>query len=554
MSKYAPGNSTSAATNPVGVVDSIATLRTQSVAFIGTGYAVMVDGYYLPNDGGQGVFTYDSTSSATDNAGTIIAPTNGSGRWLRQYSGPVSVRWFGAKGDSINNDTVPFQSAVTVAQGPGGTIFIPTNEVSKYYKLTAPIIFSAPVNVIGESANSSLIIGVGFTAGQHIFDFDITAGTSYFWRQENFTLRSLDGVPAGMRHKNVSYVNAKNVYLYKCKHGITFQGTTCFSNRYENVVCYQTVSNGFNFNGFQGGGHFTFDHCTFDGNIGFYGDSNSYLSGGISFICPNFEGCITNSLYWAGDGSGWSFTGARTEGCTGSVDYFFDPAPGKVIAGLSITGGFFHANSAACTAVQFGGSGGSVRGFNICGNIAQNSSVVQFVSLNGDGESGVISGNRFAQSATVPINGQRPGVVVFGNENASGKCAEYWGSATWGVTEFNWTPTDQSGAGLSLVAAAGYATKIGRVVFWQAVVVYPATANGSTAALGGLPSNPTVGGPTQGRAGARVDMSNATLPIACYQGTPDTNKLQFTNSQTLANITNANLSGKTLYLSGQYTV
>ena len=548
------GASSGAAGTPAsGTTTTIAGLKALSVASGLNGRAVLVSGYYAAGDGGGGQFVYDSSSAAADNAGTIIAPTVGSGRWLRVYSGAVSVRWFGAKGDATANDTTPIQSAVTLATVNNSSVFIPACVPGSYYKITAPIAFTAPVSVLGEDMLCSLIIGVGFSAGQYMFDFNLSAGANYFWRLENFALRSLDGVPRGIHLKNTSYVNMKNVYLQKCKYGIVFEGTTAFSNRFENVVCYQTVSSGFYFLGFQGGGQLTFDHCTFDGDLGFQGDSASAISG-ASFVDCNFEGCVSNSLVWYGDALGFKFAGGRTEGCTGSVDFIFDPASGKEVSGLSICGMVFSANSAACTAIQLGGSGGQVRGFNISGNDADNSSVAQFITLNGDGESGVVTGNKFRQSATVPVSSQRPGVVVFANENASGKCAEYWGSAAWGVVEYNWTPTDQSGAALSFASAAGYATKVGRVVFWQAVVTYPTTASGAVAKIGGLPSNPTVGGSTQGRAGARVDMSNSTLPIACYQGTPDTNKIQLVNAQSLVDITNVQLTGKTLYLSGQYTV
>jgi hypothetical protein len=54
--------------------------------------------------------------------------------------------------------------------------------------------------------------------------------------------------------------------------------------------------------------------------------------------------------------------------------------------------------------------------------------------------------------------------------------------------EGTWTPTDQSGAGLTLTSSgtARY-TKIGRLVQVQAQLAYPTTANGSVAKVGGLP-------------------------------------------------------------------
>jgi hypothetical protein len=54
--------------------------------------------------------------------------------------------------------------------------------------------------------------------------------------------------------------------------------------------------------------------------------------------------------------------------------------------------------------------------------------------------------------------------------------------------EGTWTPTDQSGAGLTLTSSGtGRYTKIGRMVQVQASFSYPTTANGSSAVIGGLP-------------------------------------------------------------------
>lgn len=53
--------------------------------------------------------------------------------------------------------------------------------------------------------------------------------------------------------------------------------------------------------------------------------------------------------------------------------------------------------------------------------------------------------------------------------------------------EGTWTPTDASGAGLTFTTATGLYTKIGRLVVATFRVIYPVTANGSNAIIGGLP-------------------------------------------------------------------
>lgn len=83
------------------IVNSIDELKT-----ISNIEAVNVLGYYTKGDGGGGAFYWDSTSTETDNGGTIIQATGiTTGRWKRVYSGAVNAKWFGAKGDGVVDDT-----------------------------------------------------------------------------------------------------------------------------------------------------------------------------------------------------------------------------------------------------------------------------------------------------------------------------------------------------------------------------------------------------------------------------------------------------------------
>ena len=53
--------------------------------------------------------------------------------------------------------------------------------------------------------------------------------------------------------------------------------------------------------------------------------------------------------------------------------------------------------------------------------------------------------------------------------------------------EGTWTPTDDSGASLSLTTSSARYTKIGNMVYCSATITYPSTASSATARVGGLP-------------------------------------------------------------------
>lgn len=91
-------------------------------------------------------------------------------------------------------------------------------------------------------------------------------------------------------------------------------------------------------------------------------------------------------------------------------------------------------------------------------------------------------------------------LVGLTSANANGGCLQLKSGITFPATavgasdantlddyeEGTWTPSDGSGAGLSFTSAGTY-TKTGRMVVAQAAVIYPATASGANAVIGGFP-------------------------------------------------------------------
>lgn len=102
-----------------------------------SGQQAIVSGRLTANDGGGGIFVYDSSSAASTNLGTIFKPSASNGRWLRQYSGALDIRWFGATDDGTANDFGAIQNAInTGVLGPDNSIYVPAGSYAISSALT----------------------------------------------------------------------------------------------------------------------------------------------------------------------------------------------------------------------------------------------------------------------------------------------------------------------------------------------------------------------------------------------------------------------------------
>lgn len=459
----------------------------------------------------------------------------------------VSVKDFGATGDGSTPDTAAFQAAINYCQDNLKALYIPANNVSAFYKITAPLVVSKPLVMYGDGSRSVTLFGVGFSAGQYLLDIDGTAfGTyeqSYFG---GFTLRPNAG--NCMRIKDVSISEFNDIGLFGAAKGIIYTGTRCFTNVFRRINTLSSISGeSFQFVSHTGGGQHDFYDCSFGGATGMSIDQNT-VTDAVNFYACNFEQCTVNSFYAGGEVRGLGFYGCRTEGCDGT-DFQINPVAGKSVTGIVIDGCSFNSSDAGgVPRISLGGAGGKVRGFNVNANSVghgANNFSSYLVNLNGDGESGTIANNYLdgQKALCAPVNTRRANVAVYNNEANDGKF-----DPGFTLADGTWTPTDVSGAGLTFATAAGTYTKVGRLVFWQVVLVYPVTAN-TTAAKFSLPSGlaPEGGSGSQGRSGAGAPTTDSTVVSA----------LQFADGVELFKsgqiaATNADLSGKTIYIGGTY--
>lgn len=132
------------------VVDSITSLK----AIDKTKYTkVFVTGYYAAGDGGGGDYWFDATdTTSADNGGTTIVASDG-GRWKLVVTGSVSVKQFGARGNSNGttgngaDDTAFIQAAINYVKGAGNTysLYIPEG----VFRCTAQLSVDGAIRVFG---------------------------------------------------------------------------------------------------------------------------------------------------------------------------------------------------------------------------------------------------------------------------------------------------------------------------------------------------------------------------------------------------------------------
>jgi hypothetical protein len=93
------------------------------------------------------------------------------------------------------------------------------------------------------------------------------------------------------------------------------------------------------------------------------------------------------------------------------------------------------------------------------------------------------TGNATLATGNLVIGTSGKGIDFSADPSAAGMTSELLDD----YEEGTWTPTDASGAGLTLTVTAATYTKIGRMVYASLNITFPTTANGSTLILGGLP-------------------------------------------------------------------
>jgi hypothetical protein len=312
---------------------TIAALKAQTVPANNT--AIYVQGYTTSGDGGEGWFVYNSSSASADNGGTIIAPTVGSGRYLRSINATngqqINVKWFGVKGDGVTNDTAAVSNATAVAIAAEGALYFPSTSSCYLTSVTIPngtvglrIIGDAKGTSAGASGSGSVICSnfvgntidstssngtIGNITIEHLKIYNIGTGSAISMTNNNWiTLNDTVLFSVGGTTLNLSGVGMFHLFnneIYGSSGAAVSINASALTNSGPGNVIGGQISN-------QGG--------TATGCLVVSGEPIGVVFSGVFFACQgaNMAAAVTID----GDGVTATQIGAVTFiGCHGESDY-----------------------------------------------------------------------------------------------------------------------------------------------------------------------------------------------------------------------------------------
>ncbi len=149
------------ATRDVSLITNVANVREFAeikTTSLQTGTLAHLDGYREAADGGGGTFYFDAESAQPPDGGTVVAPNDGHGRWRRVLDGAFNVRWFGAKGDGVADDSGAIGAAYAALVK--GVLYFPRGTYLTSRFLTP----KDSVRISGDGRTASKIVYTGGTA------------------------------------------------------------------------------------------------------------------------------------------------------------------------------------------------------------------------------------------------------------------------------------------------------------------------------------------------------------------------------------------------------
>ena len=224
---------------------TIGDLKALPVDALRDGQACVVLGYHTAGDGGGGTFRWDASSSMAGNGGTIFATSAANGRWIRQFSAMVNVKWFGAYGNGATDDVAALQAAFdycaenrTIALIPDGT-FVHTATL----KAACPIRGHSPLTSVLHHTGAGDALNLNAATYYSTFSNFAVSGTTS--GRDGITLVNPDDA-FGAGDPNASYCQFFNVHSYSHgRHGIHHR--MAWATKYTQVKSYDNGALGFYF-------------------------------------------------------------------------------------------------------------------------------------------------------------------------------------------------------------------------------------------------------------------------------------------------------------------
>lgn len=194
-----------------------------------TDTTVEVLGYYTSGDQGGGTFYWNNTSTATDNGGTIISVTGiTTGRWMRNYNNEISVKWFGAKGDGITDDTSAFISFLTIVSGKSG--FIPNPSIG--YLISSSLTIAQNTRIFGENKFTTRLFPNSNFTFINLKNGAVLENLFIDGNQQTGIGISMTGVDGSQRIDNCKIANWQNTCIYfDATAGSYFSSSCCLVYR-----------------------------------------------------------------------------------------------------------------------------------------------------------------------------------------------------------------------------------------------------------------------------------------------------------------------------------
>lgn len=195
---------------PLPVAEGMATMTVSTTVSVLRKTFVNENIIYQTTDYGGGNWTYDKSDiNSMDNTGTVLITKYGQ-RMKRIIMGPINVKWFGAKGDSVTDETDAFNKALAAAKTQKLNIYIPEgvyscNRIDNYKHIltldaggldSLTLYGDGPSSKITSSTNSSSLL------------FNIYANSP----NNHFVIKNL-------------FFESIHPFMTDYSHGIMFQGT-----------------------------------------------------------------------------------------------------------------------------------------------------------------------------------------------------------------------------------------------------------------------------------------------------------------------------------------